>query len=268
MHNGSGEFLKDHTSIDFVPILFYSYGMNFENAIERQRKPLLHIILGLFAMIGFDEGEQVGALSASLYRAVLRVLRPAESAVRRLIVVAARGLAPAPRPLRSRTAVIKPRSSTAAPRQPRIIFGLFDPHLRPGRMPFGHRQSVSRRHVHRLGPRITVIDAGFDPRTPLFRHTPPPPVAPPPQAHLPTVNPSRLCRRLLAVRQALENLPHQARRYARWLARPLDQRRPKRTSALRPGRPPGHRKIAILTVDEILQDCDWLAREARQSDTS
>ena len=64
--------------------------MNMSLAIERNRKPLLRIVATLFAMIGLVEGATVERLSSPVYRAVLRVLRPAESAVRRLIVVAAR----------------------------------------------------------------------------------------------------------------------------------------------------------------------------------
>ena len=39
-----------------------------------------------------------GTLPRHLHRAVLRLLRPAESAARRLVIALARGLAPAPRP--------------------------------------------------------------------------------------------------------------------------------------------------------------------------
>ncbi len=63
--------------------------MNIDLAIERHRKPLLRIVATLFAMIGLADGGRVERLSAPVYRAVLRVLRPAESGVRRLIVVAA-----------------------------------------------------------------------------------------------------------------------------------------------------------------------------------
>ncbi len=124
--------------------------------------------------------------------------------------------------------------------------------------------------VQRLVPRIRVIDVGFDPRIPLFRNAAP--AVPPPPAPVPevddTVSAMRLSRRLAAIKSALEDLPRQAKRYARWQARPADKRRPQLASALRPGTPPGHRKNPIHKVDEILNECDWLARHAAKSDTS
>ena len=65
---------------------------NWDLAIKRNSEALRGIIEALFAMLGLDGPETVGRIPHRLHRAVLRVLRPAESAVRRLIVVAARGL--------------------------------------------------------------------------------------------------------------------------------------------------------------------------------
>jgi hypothetical protein len=66
--------------------------MDWAYAIERHRQPLLGIVATLYAMIGLTDDGRIERLSWPLYRAVLAVLRPAEAAVRRLIVVAARGL--------------------------------------------------------------------------------------------------------------------------------------------------------------------------------
>ena len=65
--------------------------MDWDLAIKRNSEALKGIIAALFAMLGLDGDATVSRISA-LHRAVLRVLRPAESAVRRLIVIAARGL--------------------------------------------------------------------------------------------------------------------------------------------------------------------------------
>ena len=65
--------------------------MDWDLAIKRNSEALKGIIAALFAMLGLD-GDAVSRIPRSLHRAVLRVLRPAESAVRRLIVIAARGL--------------------------------------------------------------------------------------------------------------------------------------------------------------------------------
>ena len=119
-------------------------------------------------------------------------------------------------------------------------------------------------------PRIRVIDVGFDPRVPLFlrKAAAVAPVPPPPPMPDDTVNAMRLSRRLAAIKSALEDLPRQARRYARWQAKPADARRPQLASALRRGSPPGHRNKPIHQVDEILTECDWLARQAPMPDTS
>ena len=84
-----------------------------------------------------------------------------------------------------------------------------------------------------------------------------------------TVNAGHLIRRLLAITDALQDIPRQAMRLARWRASPIEERRPERWSPLRPGRPPGFRQRAKHEVDEILKECHWLARNAQpQLDTS
>ena len=74
--------------------------MDWAFAIERHREPLLRIVATLFAMIGLTETGAVERLSRPLYRAVLGVLRPAEAAVRRLIIVVARDIVVKPSPVR------------------------------------------------------------------------------------------------------------------------------------------------------------------------
>lgn len=71
--------------------------------------------------------------------------------------------------------------------------------------------------------------------------------------------------RLRALRNALNDLPRQARRLARWEARRdgLLQRkgpfRPMRLSPMRPGPPPGRRLRAVHEVDDVLRECHGLA---------
>ena len=66
--------------------------MDWEHAIKRNSEVLAGIVESLFVMLGLVGDATVTRLPWPAYRAVLRVLRPAESALRRLIVVAARGL--------------------------------------------------------------------------------------------------------------------------------------------------------------------------------
>ena len=69
-----------------------------------------------------------------------------------------------------------------------------------------------------------------------------------------------LIRRCIALTEALADIPGQARRLARWQAKPKEERRPERWSPLRSGKPPGYRERPKHEIDEILKDCDWLAR--------
>lgn len=228
--------------------------MDFAYAIERHRQPLLGIVAALFAMIGLVGSGAVERLPQRLYRAVLNVLRPAESAVRRLIVVAARGLVVKPH---------VPRSAAAGPAIPvktqgRLCFRLFDPQAR-------HRGGAGRASAGGRGPEPHIRVLVADPRIALFRR---PALAEPEPQPDDSVSAVRLCRRLLAIRRALEDLPRQARRYARWRARPLAERRPKLDAVLRPGPSLGHRRKASHEVHAILSECSWLAHTALKPDTS
>jgi hypothetical protein len=243
--------------------------MDLDRAIERQRKPLLRLVGTLFAMLGLVEGTPVERATKPVYLAILRLLRPAESAVRRLIVATAgRTVLKPPGP---RTTPAKPATSTPRKaRKPRApCFQLFDPRQR-FTSAFAYERPRYRitPPAARPQPRIRLLGESFDPRVPFFRNPAPPPPPPPAPEPDDSVSALRLSRRLIAIKSALDDLPRQAKRYARWQSRPSDKRRPRLSSALRPGRPPGHRKKPIHKVDEILAECDWLARHPPQPDTS
>jgi hypothetical protein len=256
-----------------VPLMFYGVWMDWNFAIERWRVPLIGHVLGLFAKIGLAEGVTIERVSKPVYREVLSILRTAESAVRRLIIAAARDIVVEPKPKRPASTGSKvPRKSTAEPKQKRKrrpLFRLFDPLKR-----FRRRFKKMRRGPE---PRIHVFDEP-DPRAPIFRllgmHPPSAPAPPPvPDADETvddgTVDARHLIRRLLAITDALQDIPRQAMRLARWQARPVEERRPERWSPMRPGRPPGFRQRPIHEVDEILKECHWLALSAHpQLDTS
>src|SRR5262245_19432225 len=172
-------------TLDSVPYLFYGAWMDWDLAIERNREPLLRIIAALFAMIGLSEAGAIERLSRPVYRAVLLVQRPAEAAVRRLVIVAARGMVVKPSPVRPAPAGLTIAGKSGA----RVSFRLFDPrkrfdrsHGRPARGP-------------RPQPRIRSLGMAFDPRIPLFRQSQPVPAAQAPKKD-DTVNAKPLCRRL------------------------------------------------------------------------
>jgi hypothetical protein len=141
----------------------------------------------------------------------------------------------------------------------RISFQLFDP-----RKNFAELRQHGRRPA-RNPPRIHFF--GPDPRVAALWSAPQPaPELPPPPDGL--VNAARLSRRLQALKLALDDLPRQARRLARWRVKRENAKSPKFKSPLRPGPPPGHRKRPIHPIDDILADCHWLAWDAMKPDTS
>ncbi len=224
--------------------------MDWARAIERNSEALKGIVAALFAMLGLTGEATVARIPQPLHRAVLRLLRPAESAMRRLVVIAARGL------------VVKLAPSRPMPPGPigkggnsRPSFQLFDPRKRFALL---HRGTATR-----ILPRIHVFTG--DPRVAALWSAPPPDPAPPPDG---LVNGERLTRRLQALKLALDDLPRQARRLARWRVRREKAQSPKFRSPLRPGHPPGYRRKAIHEVDEVLAECHGLAWDALKPDTS
>jgi hypothetical protein len=174
--------------------------------------------------------------------------------MRRLIVIAARGLVaklPPSRPLAPGRVII----GRGGP--PRYPFQLFDPRKR-----FAASRGAS---VTRALPRIRIFAS--DPRVAALWQTQEATAAPSPPPDE-GVNAERLCRRLQALKLALEDLPRQARRLARWRARREKAANPKFREPLRPGRPPGHRRTPIHDVDHVLGECHALARDAMEPDTS
>jgi hypothetical protein len=225
--------------------------MDWDLAIKRNSEALKGIVEALFAMLGLDGTDMVSRIPQPLHRAVLRVLRPAESAVRRLIIIVARGL------------VVKVAPSRPMPKghiigkggTPRSSFQLFDT-----------RKNFAELRQHRVKyaknpPRIHVFP--YDSLSPAPRPVVEPP--PPPDG---LVNAARLSRRLQVLKLALEDLPRQARRMARWRVRREAMKSQKFKSPLRPGPPPGHRKRQIHPIDQILADCHALAWDAMKPDTS
>jgi hypothetical protein len=226
--------------------------MDWARAIERNSEALKEIVAALFAMLGLAGSDTVARIPEPLHRAVLRVLRPAESAMRRLIVIAARGLVVKLAPSRP-----MPAGQIGKGGRSRPSFPLFDP-----RKNFA---GPRRRAFARIAPRIHIF--GSDPRVAALWPAPQPAAdpAPPPDG---LVNAERLARRLHALKLALEDLPRQARRLARWRVRREKAKTPKFRSPLRPGHPPGYRRKPVHEVDEVLIECHGLACDAMMPDTS
>ncbi len=226
--------------------------MDWTRAIEINREALTRIVAGLVALLGI-QGSVMTRLPRPIFQLVARILHPAEAAVRRLIVIAARGLTVSLPPTRLMPHGLVFAGNGTGP----MVFQLFD----------------SRKHFADVedadpvsGPRIRTVGAA-DPRSVFLAKFAA-------HARLADANlaseaeSTRIRRRLDAVRLALEHLPRQAKRMAQWQARRAMVATPKFTSPLRPGPPPGNRKRPKEEIDHILRECHGLAWDVLAADTS
>ena len=228
--------------------------MNIPQAIDHNKAVLARIIAGLFALLGGTAA--LARIPAELHRSIARVLLSAESAVRRLIVVLARITNVKAPPLRPRPA---PAGLVRAGEgQERLSFQLFDPRQRFFRRKYKAKTGPQPRITFFGDGNISTISWGQDSRK----------VTTPPKTGDGLENSAHLLRRLEALKAALDNLPRQARRMVRALARRQKSERLKLKMPLRPGRAPGYRVKPRLDIDHVLHQCDWLARETLAPDTS
>ncbi len=260
--------------------------MDWNAAIEKNREALKRVLAMLVAMAGLDGGRPA-TLPRHLHRAVLSLLRPAEAAARRLIIVAARGIVVALPPARPRkprptstilrngigTGIVMPPASGPAPALSRAARTPCLAALRSA----APLERAARGRRRAAFPRISVPGS-----------TQPFPV---PRRPRPTIRSTPRVLPCASARSAaaLDDLPEQARRFARWQARAADRaqatvaggggRRIHRVTPLRPGRPPGGRlsrydpdawggRKNIRDVDEILAHAHALASYALSPDTS
>jgi hypothetical protein len=237
--------------------------------IDRNSTALKAIIGTLYVLLGHSS-----RLTPGVYRRVLRGLRPAESALRRLIVIASRVYVievapPRARPVRVKPASEKPVASTtpcpkarAKVSQRGYSFPLFDP-----RKPL---LAIRKHKVSRIIPRIGLLDWRHDPRIsaqfPPPRQPAPVPAPPPPSDGL--VDASRIIRRLHALRLALDDLPGQAARLVRQQQKREAHPGPVFKTPIRPGHPPGYRSRKRREIDDILIECHHLALQALKVNTS
>jgi hypothetical protein len=218
--------------------------------IDRNTTLLKSIVAALFAVLGLATRLEPG-----VYRRVLRLLKPAESAVRRLIVIAARGLVVKP-------IAVRPKPSgpiTGKGGKSRCSFQLFDT-----RKSF---PELRKKKILRVAPRFYL--AGYDPRVAALWPTPRPPAPPAPPPTDGLFDAARITRRLHALKSALDDLPRQAKRLARWRLKRANISHLKMRYPMRPGRAPGHRAKKTHEIDEILSECHYFAWEVmKKPDTS
>ena len=219
--------------------------MDYVLAIRRNRDQLRTIVLALFALARMRVGGSLFSLPRSTFAAIMLVLRPAESCVRRLIVIAARNLTLKPRLPRD-FIILGPRPKDPVSTMPDGIirpraFKLFDP-----------LKSFDPESFWDADP---AWESGYD-LTSDYTST----LAP----NDPTLDATHIGRRLNALIRALDNLPAQARRLMRWQQKreaALKAHRPSRISPMRPGLPPGWRERRVHEIDDVLRECHGLAHD-------
>ena len=270
--------------------------MDWQVAIERNGAALKRVLAALVAMADLggqftffrpggaplrddpeaEKSKLSPTLPRRLHRAVLRLLRPTESAARRLIIVAAKILPakpplpePAPPPQRPDNAAITvlrslgiaiviPPSTAPAPR--RSVPAVRRPPT-----------AIALPLVDRLrnpGPRPRTVPPHAAPRILSFEGAVPHRLPPPPTPH-DRLDATRLVLRLRALAEALDDLPRQARRFLRWQAlraRARARGLKSRISPLRGGRPPGQlcagSRRPRHEIHEILRDLSFYAGRA------
>jgi hypothetical protein len=237
----------------------------------------LRIVAVLFVYAGLDEGG-ADEMPRRVWRMILRLLRPAEAAARRLIVIAARRIEVAPP---------KPRPEKPLTGIERLVAA--------GVLTF-HEVNFGLACAPQPQPAMPEKSA---PRIPAFPLTDPPRrfdtkawdgLRPFPQDGFDLLDPDEdvdarhLCCRIVALKRALDDLDTHAKRLARRMARahlasrsiqggcaPASEAKLKGANqrrTIRLGHPPGHRRLPSHAVDDILRECHSLALQAQRLDTS
>jgi hypothetical protein len=233
-------------SLTHVLFMFYHRFMDWDLAIANNRKALAKVLAEILALLGIVAGGVLEHLPNDLYAKANRLLRPAESALRRLIFIVAK------------TIVVKPSITKPMPQglfkargqSKRSAFQLYDP--RP------HYEFIKTED-----PLFRIVQTYASNPFNLFD-----PMYLPRQDPVKIINAARFCRRLAALAHALDHIPQQARRLLRMQARRAAQVPPNLISVLRPGRPPGHQEKRRLPVDFILRECDQLSWDSYAPNTS
>ncbi len=225
--------------------------MDWKRAIEINREALTRIVAALVALLA----AQGGALRLPLpvYQLIAKALLPAESAVRRLIVMMSRGLVV--RKVAGLPGRPMPRGLIITHKSTRGSFQLFDTRKR-------FREDVFDNVPPITGPRIRSV-GDPSPQDQILAQ-----LAKPAENLSSVAETAQISNRLMILAHALDTLPHQARRMVRWINRRTLMKNPKFTSPLRPGAPPGLRHRQRGDIDHVLAECHGFAWNALSLNTS
>jgi hypothetical protein len=248
------------------------YAFNWKRAVERYSDELSEIVAELIVMAGLQGVAFVDTLPRRLYFRILSILRPAEYAARRIILMAACKLewdiriveAKKGRSLRS--SLTSPpwgsegrvetsaRSESEGQGHRVPAFDLFDPAKDYGKFFLSDAEYAA------------LIKAREEARyLPVPYHSPDEPV-----------NAISLSRRIRALADAMQNIDRYAIRLARWKARHMPNgtkagavglkhtslRSLSRCQPMRIGQPPGWKKHPETAIEEVVKDTHILALDA------
>lgn len=220
-------------------------------AMERAWPLLGRLVARVAAMLGLEGGTGPDRIPRFLHRRALRLIRPAEALVRRLIVLMARDMdlpaaaaVPASLTPQARAALSRARRRAAAARRTEAApprFQLFEP------LPsLSGLMRERRAEPAGPGPRILFLDQPY-------------PVAPVTE---PGMSAGPLIARLKALETVLANPGKRARRHAKFLARKRRSNAPPgRLNPIRPGPAPGAR--SRHTPPDLLDLLVYMAHEER-----
>ena len=210
-------------------------GWDWGASIKRYSREIGVVLSGLLCLLGMMGGAVPGTVSRRRRLEVLAVLRPLEAAMRRVIVMVAKGVEVPLRRDAPTGAIPHGKGSSERP----LPFPLFDPRNPP---------IPKRRYVPKARePRIWFFD-GFDPPR-ISRAVP---------SDDDEISAVALAKRLLSLQAALSDIPKQARRMARVVAK-REAAGKKIVRPVRYARPPGHRYKGKRPVDLLLSETHELA---------
>ena len=225
---------------------------------EFYRQALLRVLAGLYALAEIvPEEDSPSVVTRSIRNAIFRVLRPAESAARRLIFVETQGMDSVeyvPPPERKKT---KRKGPPVKRGKRKPLFRLIDPRKFLEEL-YPNRRKRTRRPKRQPStePRMLARVTGFDGQPDCVIWSTPDVVAMPGDL----VDAAQMLRRMEALQGALNDLPGQARRMLREIAkRKAAPPGPRSVPPLRYGPAPGYLKDGTHEVHMILSECHKLA---------
>ena len=239
--------------------------MDWNLAIEHNHQVLLRNVAWLFTWLKLEVGASVETLPRHRRWAVLFVLRPSESAFRRVLYVAmfVRGVVA---PLMRSRMVRSKASDRKSEGEKRVRSAMPSFKLLDTRKNFDLHPDRPK-YVQGPGPWITDLwsdDPIYD-RSALYAHQER--MNRPPPGPDNEESAKALCRRMNALMAALQDFEGQTLRMAKLHAR--IQRKPRQVGKfplriMRPGLPPGTRQRERHEVDEVLKETHRLALMVRE----